>query len=244
MKFSGYLLKTLHHLHRHHWGGAPLDRWLAFGLVILAGLMALRAVPGGLAGIAVCAAALLLIYITGSVAARMNYVVFQADDAAVRVSREAGVLRPEGRLRGGATGLFEVGGQEQFFTELMADFRSFEHREHALLALAPPSNFLLLGNWPDYEIGMWYMFFNSSELRRLETGQLCFGRRLRPALRLAVEQEILPEASPLDVWGGYRSGKKRKPKVLHRTIYLSFENQADRQRIIDDLLVDAAGLAI
>jgi hypothetical protein len=57
-----------------------------------------------------------------------------------------------------------------------------------------------------------------------------------------VEQELEPESSPLDVWGGYRSGKKRKIKTRRQVIYLSFESEDERQVILADLVADAQRL--
>jgi len=137
-----------------------------------------------------------------------------------------------------ATGQFEVEGKEQDFTELQAYFRTFATREHAVMAIVPPSQLLLFANWPDHEIGMWYIFFKNTDLRRIEPGKLYFGSRPRPALRLSLEQEVLPETSPLDVWGGYRSGQPKIKKVK-RTIYLSFDTAEERQRVLADLMADA-----
>ena len=109
------------------------------------------------------------------------------------------------------------------------------------MAIAPPSLFLAIGRWPDHEIGMWYMFFKNSELRQVQPGHLCFGTRERLALQLQLERTVLPETSPLDVWGGYRSGKT-KPKTRRHTIYLSFDTPEDRQTVMDDLLADASSL--
>jgi len=243
MNLVGLFLKGVHQLHRHHWAGAPLDRWIAVLLVIVAGLMTIRWLPGGLRGVAVCGGLVLLLFLVQSWAERRLYLVFRRDGQPAGQRPGAPILNPMDKLLVRASGLFEVEGKEQTFTELQAYFRSFETREHAVMAIVPPSNFLALGNWPDHEIGMWYMFFANKELRQIEPGRVCFGARERPALRIEVERELPVESSPLDVWGGYRTARRRaKPKTRRATIYLSFDSDDSRQRILDDLAADAAAL--
>lgn len=237
----GYLLQVSHHLHKHEWSAAPLDRWIAVMLVILAGLMATRWLPGGVTGVATCGVLLLALWLFQSWAGRRYYILFRQEPPPARHTPGSPILDPMDKLLIRATGLFEVEGKEQTFSELQAYFRSFETREHAVMALAPPSSFLLLGGWPDHEIGMWYMFFKNQDLRRIDPGTLRFGARERPALRLQIEQEIPQETSPLDVWGGYRSGKPRR-KLRRSTIYLSFDTPEDRQRVLANLTADAKSL--
>ncbi|HRX03893.1 MAG TPA: hypothetical protein P5148_12160, partial [Anaerolineae bacterium] len=54
--------------------------------------------------------------------------------------------------------------------------------------------------------------------------------------------EIPPTTSPLDVWGGYRSGGRTKPKYEDATIFLSFDSPEDRAIVFDDLTADAVAL--
>ena len=242
MRIVGLALELNHQLRKHQWMGIPLDRWIAILLVLLAGLMAIRWLPGGQRGIVVCGVLLLLILVVQSWAARQNYVAFRLEAGPVRHDPSAPMLEPMDKRLLRATGLFEVEGKEQRYTELLAYFRSFETREHAVMAIVPPSAFLLFGRWPGHELGMWYMFFKNRELRRIEPGLLYFGTKCRLALRLDVEQELQPETSPLDVWGGYRSGKKRRIKTRRQVIYLTFDNEDERRLVLADLVADAQNL--
>lgn len=243
-KFVGLFLKAGYQLRRHEWMGIALDRWIALALLMVAGLIAIRWLPGGLQGALICAVLFAALLIIQGLAGRMNHVIFQTHGDPTQATSGSPRLAPMDKLLLRATGRFEVEGKQQSFTELQAYFRSFETREHAVMAFVPPSLFLLLGRWPGHEIGMWYMFFKNDELRRVQVGELCFGTRLKPAIRLDLEQTLPPESSPLDVWGGYRSGKKRKPKIRRQTIYLTFDSPGDRKRVLDDLLVDATKLAL
>lgn len=237
----GLLFKFFHRLHRHHWFGAPLDRWLSVLIISIAGLMTIRWLPGGITGIVVCGVLVLILFMLQTWAARNSYVVFRNEAAPVRQMLGAPMLQPMDKLPVRATGLFEVEGKERAFTELQAYLRSFETREHVVMALVPPSIAFLLGRWPDHEIGMWYIFFKNTDLRRIIPGSLWFGRRKRLALRLHAEQQLTSPPTPLDVWGGYRSGKP-KIKTRQQTVYLTFDSEDVRQRVLKDLAADAIAL--
>jgi len=233
MSLIGVALKALYQLHRHKWSNAPLDRWLAIGLVFLAGLAALNVVPGGRWTIVACAGLLAVSILSQLAARRVRYLVFRR----VAAPQPApALLRPDEKIALRATGLFEVEGKEQAFTELAAYLRSFNTREHAVMAVAPPSRFLALGVWPEEDLGMWYIFFKSREVRQIESGVSYFGRQARPALRLTVDQKLPPKNAPLDAWGIQR---KEKPKTRRQTLHFSFDAPLDRDRVLANLLMDA-----
>ena len=238
MRLLALLFKGSYQIHRHEWAGVRLDRWMILLLLIAAGLFAVGVLPGRLTGVIVSSVLLLGIIIIVNLAARRQFVVFKRDTSTVPQSLSARFMDPMDKLPVRATGLFEVEGRAGRFTDLQATYRSFQTREHSVLAIVPPSRALFVGRWPDEEIGMWYIFFKGSELRRIEPGQLIFGRHTRPAVQIDLEQVILPRTSPVDVWGGYRSEKK-KLKLRQQTIYLSFDSSSDRQTALADLLMDA-----
>lgn len=238
MSISALLFKASYQLRHHEWAGVALDRWVMLLLLIAAGLFAIGLLPGRLAGVAGCGIALLALIAIVSLAARRQFVVFRQDATAGHGDSQAPTLQPMDKLLVRATGLFEVEGKEARFTDLQAYFRSFQTREHAVMAIVPPSKVLLVGRWPDDQVGMWYIFFKPQEILRIQPGRLAFGWQTRPALSIDVEQVTPPPTSPLDVWGGYRSGKQ-KPKIRRQTIYLSFDTLTGRQTILEDLVADA-----
>ncbi len=128
-------------------------------LLIAAGLFAVGVLPGRLAGVIVCSVLLLAMIIVVNVAARRQFVVFNRDGSTVPQSLSARFMDPMDKLSLRATGLFEVEGRAGRFTDLQATYRSFQTREHSVMAIVPPSRALLVGRWPDEEIGMWYIFF-------------------------------------------------------------------------------------
>ena len=216
MVVRGVLFKLCYQLRGHRWNGWPLDYWLSFALVLLAGLASLGLIPGNRT--TACAAAFGCLILWGFLfwARRNQYVVFQAEELPVTPGSPA-PLRPSDKIKLRATGRFEVEGKERRFSELLAYFRTFATREHAVMAIVPPSRFLLLGKWPPNEVGMWYIFFQPQQILSLTPGTLRFGLRPRPALRVT-----------------YQSEKSRE------TVYLSFDDPGDRQQVWADLRWDAA----
>jgi hypothetical protein len=237
----GSLYKASYQLHRHEWGGAPLDRWLAVGLVILAGLFAVGLVPGGLAGVILCAVLLVALLLVQTVAGRTDYVLFHPDGSPALLDPSAPTLSPADKLPLNATGPFEVEDKQQDFTEVPAYYRSFQTREHAVMALVPPSRLILMASRPKAEIGMWYMFFKNQELRRIEPGTLRFGSQQRPALRLEVEKPIAARTTAADVFGLTRGGNS-SPKTRRHVLHLSFDTSAECQKVLADLTADASAL--
>ncbi len=210
------LFRLSYQLSSHRWNGWPLDYWLSFALVLVAGLASLRVVPGARATIYAVVGVFLGLCVLAFWARRNHYVIFSAEDSPACPGPVA-PLRPSDRIELRATGRFEVEGKEHHFSELMACFRTFATREHVVMAIVPPSRFLLLGTRPESEVGMWYIFFRPEQVLDLTLGTLRFGRRPRPALRAVCQAEKGQE-----------------------TVYLSFDDHAERQRVWADLQRHAA----
>jgi hypothetical protein len=235
----GYLLKTLYVLRRYRSIGASLERWIVVLLLLALFVMAIGLLPGGLAGVLICLMLTLALWLGQRLAQRSQYVHFRPEGLAAQPNSGAAPLRPADKLTLRATGLFEVEGKAQRFTELPATYRSFSTREHALMAVVRPASRLAgLARWPEGEIGMWYIFVKSSELRQVQPGTLRFGRARRPALRLLVAQ-VLPEKNAvLDAWGLQWGKDKSKLATRQQTIYLSFDDEAELVRVMKDLMAD------
>ena len=216
--WKGQLFKWVYWLRRHQWNGWSLDRWLRVALLVIGGLGLLAGGPGGWAS-GLIAGALLISYFAVSVWASRNAYVEFVPDKSLGLSPLGthAKLRPQDKVEVRATGLFEVEGRRQFFVELQAYFRTFATREHAIMALVPRSRFLWVGQWPEDELGMWYIFFLPQQVISLEAGALAFRSFPRPALRVTY----------------------RAQKGLER-VYLSFASEEDRRRVWDDIAHDAA----
>ena len=125
-----------------------------------------------------------------------------------------------------ATGRFEVEGKTAFFAGLLAYWRTFTSREHAVMAIVHSTRFLLLARRPDEQVGMWYMFLPPETIAEMAPGQLAFGAASGPALRIIYR--YVPAT-----WQG-----KKPPRSFDETVYLAFEDEEARLRVWADLLAD------
>jgi|Deesub1362A_J573_1020465.scaffolds.fasta_scaffold07418_5 hypothetical protein len=143
---------------------------------------------------------------------RRGYIIFRSEEG---LSQEVPRLKPDEKLAIRATGQFEVEGRSCYFVEARTDFATMETREHILMARIPYSRFLL-ASFPKEKVGWWYIFFKPDMIREIELGRVHFGIRPRPAIRLTYEDK----------------GERRE-------VYLSFDDEFQRQMVLEDLLLDA-----
>jgi hypothetical protein len=215
----GLILQLAYRLRRHFWLGWSLARWLGF-LLAVAGLGALirgwpRSWPAMLLGGLLLGYLLFLAW-----AARRRFVRFEgARGVPSRFQDDppASPLRKEERVPVRASGWFTVEGMTQYYVDLEAEFETVGTREHIILARLYASRFLLLGNWPEHELGWWYTFFQPAMIQGLSAGRLHFGPQARPALRVVYGHE------------------EEKPQ----TLYLAFDEASALRRVWDDLARDA-----
>ena len=230
------LLEIAYRLRCHRLGGWGLDRWgvtLAWGagaLILL--LWLLRGMPPLGAGhwvllILLMAAGLALLILRGW-AEHRSYVIFTPQPD--RTAPPAAGLRPSEKVLIRATGRFEVEGRPGFFADLMAYWRTFASREHAVMAIAHESHFLGVGHRPAEDVGMWYAFFRPEAVEAVTPGSLAFGARVGPGLRI-VYRRTAPQ--PDD---GKHRGRSRPVRTV---LYLACEDEDARTRIWADLLADS-----
>ena len=202
-------------LRRYHWQDASLQRWLGIVLLLIAAAAAIGWLPGRWLTVAVCIMLLLLMTIGIWLSARRYHIRFHRQDLPPPAPMP---LSPETAFRLTATGLFEVEGKEQSFTELTALFRAFATREHVVYAHVPRSRFLWLARWPERDVGVWYVFFKPDAIVEIVAGEVEFGARpARPALHIRFQ------------------GEKR----VH-DLYMAFEDEGNRTQVWADLLADAS----
>ena len=210
MSIVGLILKASYQLSRHRLG--PLRLNLVPLLLALASGLIWRV--GGLAGeqaaliIVLC---LILVLVT-LLAKRQGFIVFrrQGETSSPGVAR----LAPDEKVAVRASGLFEVRGERRYFVEATADFVTMETREHIVMARMLSSRFLV--GAPKDDVGWWYIFFKPHTIREIEIGQVRFGLRARPAIKLITTSE-----------------GKVEP------VYLSFDDPLQMQRVLEDLCRDA-----
>jgi hypothetical protein len=116
-----------------------------------------------------------------------------------------------------ASGWFTVEGENQYYVDIEADFETVGTREHIVLARVYPSRFLLFGQWPKYEMGWWYIFFQPHMIQNMRLGRLHFGAQPHLALRVI-----------------YTPNGETK-----QAAYLTFDDAIVLRRVWDNLLRDA-----
>jgi hypothetical protein len=211
----------LYQLNRHHFSDIPLSRWIQIGLLALAGIAFISRVPAYW----IVASALILLFLLFTASSiywrRQNYMAFTEKPQPV-VALKA--LKPADKLPILASGDFSVEGKQARFTWLQGYFRTFATREHALLCLAQPSRFALLGNWPEKEVGMWYIFFRDQDVESIRWGEVSHGGEKLPGLAVG-HQVFIP-----------KQGRFSRERTLHRTFYMACREEEDLRRILADLL--------
>lgn len=214
MSVKGWLLQVAYKLNRHRWGGLPLVvAWAGF-------LLALAAVVwwgwlGLPRGVAVLPVVLAVGVTVLSLVGRLTgYVAFR-EGVLPPPAAPPQPLVPTDKIAHRASGWFEVEGKRRYLVEVPAWFRTFETREHAVMAYVAASRFFP-GRWPEHEVGMWYIFFLPQHIQRVDAGEVLFGARPRLGLRVEVRDKDRTE-----------------------TVLLSFDSEDDRQRIYADLMRDA-----
>jgi hypothetical protein len=166
----------------------------------------------------------LVLWALGRWAAAHSFVKFAADTDLPPPA--PATLSPSDKVQVRATGCFGVDGRSHDFADLLAYWRTFASREHAVMAIQHHSHWLVLGNLPEELVGMWYIFFSPEAVRDLIPGRLTFGADTGPALRVRYTRA---EPSP---------DEKKPPRVTDKTAYLRFEDDATRRLVWADLLAD------
>ena len=213
MSIIGLILKASYQLNRHRIG--PLRLNLVPLLLALASGLIWKV--GGLAGeqaaliIVLC---LILVLIT-LLAKRQGFIVFRRSEGELTSFPGCPELAPDEKATIQATGLFEVRGERRYFVEATADFVTMETREHIVMVRMLHSRFLV--GAPKGDIGWWYIFFKPHTIRETEVGEVHFGLRARPAIKLEYKAD---------------EGKVEP-------VYLSFDEALQMQRVLEDLRRDA-----
>ena len=222
-KFIGSYYRFLYNLDHHYFAEVRLRTWLNWALVILAILILLSGLPASLE----LAIFLLLILITLSLSSRYArgryYIHFIAEENPEPPADSPAPLWPEDKLLHHASGHFHVEEKEGDWPHLIAYYRTFETREHAIMARRTPSHFLKIGELNPETLGMWYIFIPPENLLEVTPGVIYFGGSGELALRLR--------------WR--RFDEKNKP--IEDVAFLHFTSPADRERVQADLLLDMGG---
>ncbi len=137
-------------------------------------------------------------------------------------------LDPSDKTQVHATGGFEVEGKRHQYVDLLAYWRTFSTREHAVMAILHASRLLGIARVPEDHVGMWYIFFRPEMIESIDAGSMTHGRDRRQALRIRYWRT--PEAKD--------DRHARRAKPILETVFLSFGDDGERRRVWADLLAD------
>ena len=213
MSIVGFILKASYQLSRHRIGPlrlnlVPLLFALACGLIWRVGGLASKQ------AVLIIVLCLILVSVT-LLAKRQGFIIFRQGGGELPSSSDCPELVPDEKVAVRASGLFEVRGERRYFVEVTADFATTETREHIVMARMLNSRFLV--GVPKGDVGWWYIFFKPHTIRGTEVGEVHFGLRARPAIKLEC--------------------KTGEGKV--EPVYLSFDEPLQMQRVLEDLRRDA-----
>jgi hypothetical protein len=212
MSIVGFILKASYQLNRHRLGPLRLN-FVPLLFALSTGLIWWKV--GGLAGeqTALIVVLCLILVLVTLLAKRQGFIIFRREE--LSPSPNPPELAPDEKVAIRATGLFEVRGERCYFVEVIADFATMETREHIVMGRMLDVRFLV--GAPKDDAGWWYIFFKPHTIREIEVGQVHFGLRSRPAIKL-----------------GYRTEEGKVEPV-----YLSFDDPFQMQRVLEDLRRDA-----
>ncbi|MYC96053.1 MAG: hypothetical protein F4X14_13915 [Caldilineaceae bacterium SB0661_bin_32] len=214
--------RLIYHLDRMMLAGAPVVRWIDGLLLLVGALGAFQFVPGRFLTTGLC-----LVLFASFIWFRRHwrsrdYVQFvELPPPAVTPQP----LAPRDSVPIHASGYFTVEEKSERFTWLQGYFRTFATREHAVICLVQPKRFLL-AEWPEKDVGMWYVFFFPKSVRSIRYGTVSYGRNTQTCL--AIEHEILIP----------KRGRFSRERTVQETVLLASPTEEDTRRILADLLHD------
>ncbi|MCY3898960.1 MAG: hypothetical protein OXF86_10340 [Caldilineaceae bacterium] len=214
--------RLLYHLDRMMLAGTPAVRWIDGLLLVIGAMAGFGFVPGRFLTTGIC----LVLFVSFIWLRRLwrsrDYVQFR-ELATPSVAPKP--LAPKDSVPIHASGYFTVEEKSERFTWLQGYFRTFATREHAVICLVQPKRFLL-AEWPEKDVGMWYVFFFPKSVRSVSYGMVSYGSTTHTCL--AIEHEILIP----------KRGRFSRERTVQETVLLASPTEEDTLRILADLLHD------
>ncbi|MEM7031473.1 MAG: hypothetical protein AAF629_18065 [Chloroflexota bacterium] len=208
--------RILYQCSRHLLFGRSLTQWLIIGLISSPFLCLLIFLQDTTGRWFIFGPLLLLsvVLLYGMWRVRKGgYLTFEEEPFDEKIAPER--LKFPNKLSLSVSGPLKVNKSTRYFVEADAEFQTFQTRERAIMMKTDPTRFLLLAK--SQETGWWYFFFFPNMVQSLRVGKLSFGTQSRPAIRL----NIIPNEEEAE-----------------ETLYLSFDTDEERARLLSDLFVD------
>jgi len=194
--------------------GVALSTWLMIlplALVVVG--LALDWAPGVLLLLVALSVALRIAYYLGS---RSGFKRFVADPG-LSLDREFAAPYDEDRVPLQATGVFSVSSREEYLLEHPGKYWRVPLGQHVFMVEQQPGRFL-------------YQIIEPNNVREVEAGLLAFGREPRMALALHFFATWGPQFA-VEPSFYYGSVQEDPPPAEARTIYLTFDHEADRHAV-------------
>lgn len=208
---------------RHRLLGLSFRTWLVILPAILAFAGLLRAWPmAAILGLLLLSA---LLFALNVYAARSGYKRFVPDDA-MALDDEYEAPRNEHRIPLHATGLFSVQDRENYVLARPAEYWRVPLGQHVFMVQELPGRFL-------------YQIINPQDIESVQPGYLLYGREPQKALALNFLATWGPQFAYQPTYT-YLGQEEEPPAVVGvaRTVYLTFDSDADRHTVWKSLLLD------
>lgn len=159
-------------------------------------------------------------------AARAGYSLFvtRKSEPAMPIDKEVRSLSPNQKIALQATGLFSVRDREGFVLLQPAHYWQVPLGDHVVMV--------------EFERGSYlYQFFDAVSLQQVQPGWLVFGRELHSVLAITFRTKWAPQFAQFEI--RYYVQDEVEPEAPLRTIYFSFDDDADRLAVWHNIVQDA-----
>lgn len=225
MRIISFLFALMYWSKRQRLLSAAISTWLMVLPVVLAVIgLALDWAPTILLLLVALSAILRIAYY---LAGRTGYKRFIADPG-MSLDREFAAPHDEDRVPLQATGVFSVSSREEYVLEHPGKYWRVPLGQHVFMVEKQPGRFL-------------YQIIEPGNVREVEAGLLAFGREPRKALALHFFATWGPQfaVEPTFYYGAAQ--QMDPPPAEARTIYLTFDHDADRHAVWRSLIESDEG---
>lgn len=221
MRFLSRLYAFMYQTRRRSFLGVTLATWLVVLLLALALWSFFLTWSMWVTNTALAMAVILIVGYW--IAGRRGYTRF-VDDDDMELDPEFASPRDESRVPLRATGVFSVRDYERYVLEESAEYWRVPAGHHVIMVENAPGQYL-------------YQLIEPEYIRGVRPGYLLFGRRPQKAIALHFIVSWSPElAREPSYYRGAQEETKRQQPSVERTIYFTFETDADRYAVWRSLL--------
>lgn len=223
---------VLHQLGWAHLFGSTLMRWLWLAGMALALVIALSSIAGKWYIAGAIPLLLLLTMAARRVLVMRDFLTFRPLPPTKVSMPPARGIAPSDKIPVHVSGWLDVNGKTRRFVWLPGFYRTFATRKHVLISQVRDRSILRVGRPPETDIGLWYAFFDATQIRTIAPGTVSMGRMEHAALAIV----YAPDRT---------QGRKKNttPNSNTETIYVMGSTDALR-RIHADLLVESTSMRV